>query len=348
MVRSAYFVGSLVIFVTVVFGFQPTYTHAAERQLRLNEIQVVGSHNSYKLAMAPERFAELQASNPDLAKSLEYWHAPLGEQLDLGLRKLELDVFYDPDNRLFGKNPNDSPSYSASRFAVLHVQSLDDRSSCANLVTCLTIIRRWSDAHPRHVPIVISINAKDTVYDRPGYVRPRPFLADAWLALDAEFRAVFGDRLITPAEVFESGIKVWPLLADSRGRFLAVLDEGGEKRDEYASVWRERALFANLPAHEAGAAVMIVNDPVTDFERIRNLVREGFLIRTRADADTAEARSGSTERRDKAFASGAQMVSTDYYLQATHFGTTYRVRLPGKGAVRCNPVLITEPCKIEE
>ncbi|MFB3104948.1 MAG: Ca2+-dependent phosphoinositide-specific phospholipase C, partial [Pseudomonadales bacterium] len=270
--------------------------------------------------------------------------------LDLGIRKLELDVFYDPDNSLFGKKHSvgDSASHSASQFPVLHVQSLDDRSNCATLVACLTIIRRWSDNHPRHVPIVISINAKDTVYDRPGFIRPRPFLENAWLALDAEFSAVFGGKLITPEEVFESGTRVWPLLADARGRFLAVLDEGGDKRRAYASIWRKRVLFANLSAGEPGSAVMIVNDPVTDFERIRDLVREGYLVRTRADADTKEARSGITKRRDMAFASGAQMVSTDYYRQATHFGTTYRVMLPGKGAVRCNPLLVAQPCEIEE
>ncbi|MCZ6641151.1 MAG: Ca2+-dependent phosphoinositide-specific phospholipase C [Gammaproteobacteria bacterium] len=348
VVRSSYFVGLLVLCLAMAFGFRSTSAYAAERQLRLNEIQVIGSHNSYKLAMAPERFAELQASRPELAKSLEYWHVPLNEQLDLGLRKLELDVFYDPDGSLFGRNETASASRSASSFPVLHVQTLDDRSSCVNLLTCLTVIRRWSDAHPRHVPVIISINAKDTVYDRPGYIQPRPYVADAWLALDAEFGAVLGDKLITPAEVFESGTRTWPTLADSRGRFLAVLDEGGEKRRVYAGIWRERLLFANLPAGEAGAAVMIVNDPIRDFERIKNLVREGYLVRTRADADTAEARSGSTERRDRAFASGAQMISTDYYGQAKHFGTTYQVVLPGKRAVRCNPVLIAEHCEIEE
>ncbi|MCZ6619013.1 MAG: Ca2+-dependent phosphoinositide-specific phospholipase C [Gammaproteobacteria bacterium] len=335
-----------------VFVQQPTTTFAAELQLRLNEIQVIGSHNSYKLAMAPERFVALQRTNPELAASLEYWHVPLNEQLDSGLRKLELDVFYDPDNSLFGKKPDQSAAHSAShsagQFAVLHVQSLDDRSSCATLTICLRIIRRWSDTHPRHVPIVISINAKDTVYDTPGFIRPLPFLETAWLALDAEFGEVFGGKLITPAEVFETGIRVWPLLAQARGRFIAVLDEGGDKRRAYASRWRERVLFANLPAGEAGAAVMIVNDPVADFEQIRDLVRGGYLVRTRADADTTEARSGATRRRDMAFASGAQMISTDYYSEATHFGTNYSVALPGNGAARCNPVLVAEPCRIRE
>jgi hypothetical protein len=105
-------------------------------------------------------------------------------------------------------------------------------------------------------------------------------------------------------------------------------------------------MFANLPAGEPGAAILIVNDPVADFEKIQGLVADGYIVRTRADADTAEARSGDTRRRDRAFASGAQLVSTDYYLPAAHFGTDYVVRLPGPA--RCNPVRRPRGCLITE
>ena len=54
------------------------------------------------------------------------------------------------------------------------------------------------------------------------------------------------------------------------------------------------------------------NDPVAQEEEIRALVEEGFLVRTRADAGTAEARRNDTRRRDRAIATGAQLISTDY------------------------------------
>lgn len=69
---------------------------APEKSLRFNQIQVLGSHNSYKKAIDPEVMAMLSQSNPEVARSLDYSHLPLTEQLDLGLRQLELDVFYDP------------------------------------------------------------------------------------------------------------------------------------------------------------------------------------------------------------------------------------------------------------
>ncbi len=309
--------------------------------LRMNEIQVLGSHNSYKLAMSAENFSALMARNPDTARSLEYTHLSLTEQLQLGVRKLELDVFYDPLGELFPGRVE-----SGSAFPVLHVQNLDDRSNCPDLLTCLMEVERWSSAHSRHVPIFISFNAKDSVIDQPGFVRPLPFDEDAWLAMDAEIRSVLGERLIEPSEVISEAGPQWPLLDSVRGGYLTVLDEGGRKRETYAGRWRERAMFANLPESEPGAAVLIVNDPIADFDRIQRLVRQGFIVRTRADADTVEARTGDTSRRDHAFASGAQLVSTDYYLEASHFDQSYVVRLPG--GMRCNPMLRPADCELVE
>lgn len=313
----------------------------AGEDLRLNEIQVLGSHNSYKQSMAAENFAALSVQNPPVAASLEYTHLPITEQLDLGIRKLELDVFYDPDGALFP-----GIATTGSQFPVLHVQNLDDRSSCPDLLACLEEISGWSERHPDHVPIFISFNAKDSVIDQPGFLRPLPFDEDSWLAMDAEIRAVLGEELIEPAEVIDEAGLRWPTLDSVRGGFLTVLDEGGAKRAGYASRWRERAMFANLPETAPGAGVLIVNDPIADFDRIQSLVRRGFIVRTRADADTREARSADTQRRDRAFASGAQLVSTDYYLPASHFGTDYVVRLPD--GIRCNPILRPEPCEISE
>lgn len=314
--------------------------------LRLNDIQLLGSHNSYKKAMLKDRMEALRESDPAVAESLDYAHLPLEEQLDLGVRKLEIDVFYDPGGNLF--EPHQIVGGGTSGFPVMHVQNLDDRSHCDNLVQCLFQLRKWSETHPDHLPVFLSINAKDLVIDRPGFERPRAFDEEAWRAFDEELTDVLGDRLITPAQVFQNAMLVWPELDDARGKFLAVLDEGGRKREQYARRWHDRIVFAaNLPEDAEGAAIMIVNDPLADFERIRELVRGGFIVRTRADADTREARSGSIERRDAAFASGAQLVSTDYYLPADRFGTGYQVLMPGGGVGRCNPVRVSTPCVLE-
>jgi hypothetical protein len=57
--------------------------------VRLNEIQVLGTHNSYHKAPAPSMLAELGVRGRDI----EYTHRPLTEQLSqLGIRKFELDA----------------------------------------------------------------------------------------------------------------------------------------------------------------------------------------------------------------------------------------------------------------
>ena len=57
---------------------------------------------------------------------------------------------------------------------------------------------------------------------------------------------------------------------------------------------------------DSRAAIFVINDPLAEGERIRHLVAQGYLVRTRADADTEEARRNDTWRRDAAaFASGA-------------------------------------------
>ena len=68
----------------------------APQEIRINQLQFIGSHNSYKQAMSAEHMAALQARNPAAAAALDYAHPPLEQQLDLGLRVLEIDVFFDP------------------------------------------------------------------------------------------------------------------------------------------------------------------------------------------------------------------------------------------------------------
>jgi hypothetical protein len=69
-----------------------------------------------------------------------------------------------------------------------------------------------------------------------------------------------------------------------------------------------------------------------------------MLVRTRADADTVQARSNSTTMRDTAFAGGAQFVSTDYEVPDPRF-SSYVVRIPSGSPARCNPVTAPPACK---
>ena len=91
------------------------------------------------------------------------------------------------------------------------------------------------------------------------------------------------------------------------------------------------------------AAYITLNEPLQDAQRIREAVESGFIVRTRADADTRKRAKGKTERRETALRSGAQYVSTDYMQPDPRFGK-YSVRLPDGVTTVCNPVRAQKRC----
>ncbi len=317
--------------------------------LKLNDLSVVGTHNSYKLAMPPETMARIRASYPAIATMLDYAHRPLGEQLDAGARQLEIDVNYDPEGGHYARGSSD-PALLKPGFKVLHIAGLDTSSSCVLLTDCLRIILRWSTAHPGHVPIMLMFNAKDDRNAWLGGIDSLPFDAAAWDSLDAEIRSVMPKhKLIVPDEVqghyptLRAAVLAnnWPTLAKARGRFLFALDESPAKVAAYRGTRRSlegRVFFINTDEDSPAAAYLTINDPIKEGDRIRRDVMAGYLVRTRADADTKEARANDPRRRDAALASGAQFVSTDYLWPDPRFAGSYRVRLPGGVAARCSPV----------
>ena len=84
------------------------------------------------------------------------------------------------------------------------------------------------------------------------------------------------------------------------------------------------------------AGYVTLNEPLEQSARIEAALAGGLIVRTRADADTLEARANDRARQTAAFASGAQYVSTDYLKPDARFGP-YEVHLPGGGVARLNP-----------
>ncbi|MFT8475606.1 MAG: Ca2+-dependent phosphoinositide-specific phospholipase C, partial [Acetobacter orientalis] len=78
--------------------------------------------------------------------------------------------------------------------------------------------------------------------------------------------------------------------------------------------------------------------------QIQDLVKQGYLVRTRSDANTVEARQNDTARRDVAFQSGAQIISTDYPSFEPAPWHNFTVAFPGGVIARCNPVTAPATC----
>src|ERR1700761_2692235 len=145
-------------------------------QPRLNEIQVIGTHNSYHAGLAPNEAEYWQTKDPRVYAERDYRHPSLTTQLSAGVRQLELDVFADSKGGRYAHpagpglvaraglpaDPDFDPTHVMDKpgFKVLHDQDTDYRSNCQPFVACLREVRAWSKAHPRHVPLFILVETK--------------------------------------------------------------------------------------------------------------------------------------------------------------------------------------------
>jgi predicted alpha-1,2-mannosidase len=343
--------------------------------VKLNQIQVIGTHNSYHAGIAPSEAKLLQQKNAQAFDALDYQHPPLTQQLDAGVRQIELDVFADSKGGRYAHpagpqmtaaaglpaDPPFDPGHIMEKpgFKVMHVQDIDYRSTCQPFTACLEEVRQWSKAHPRHIPIFILVETKQGSPKGLKLTEPEPFTSSTFDALDAEIRSVFpANQLITPEDVrgsydsLEQAVLAgnWPSLESARGKIVFLMDQknvGPIYLEGHASL-RGRVLFTNSAPGQPDAAFLERNDgPAGD---IAALVRLGYLIRTRTDADTHEARKNDTSRRDAMAASGAQILSTDYpSSEPARWDGHFSVALPGGAAVtRCNPINSPAACSQQD
>lgn len=351
--------------------FRRVAAQFAENCVAMNQIQVLGIHNAYHVEPRPSVMQALLNFTSQF-QGVQYSHPPLAEQFSspLSVRQVEIDVLADQQGGLFavrhgltlvGEDPQSGlPALDQPGFKVLHLPDIDFETTCLTFVDCLRQVKAWSDANPTHLPIGIQIETKeDSIPDifNVGFIVAEPINEAQYDLLDAEIRSVFPpEQLITPDDIRGNAATLneavlttgWPSLAASRGKVLFMLDNGGAESAQYrrghASLER-LVLFTNANPGDPDAAFIKRNDPVgtANQKDIQALVRAGYLVRTRADGDTVEARSGNTVPRQAAFTSGGQYVSTDYPTPDPRF-TNYSVQIPD-GPARCNPVNAPIGCK---
>lgn len=331
--------------------------------VRLSATQVRGTHNSYHLA--PDAVAErlIRLATPQVADSIAYSHRTLSEQFDkLGIRQIELDLYLDPEGGAFARPvgyaaaeqqkatvPPHDPAGKLNKpgIKVLHSPDFDFRTTVYTLIDALTEVGNWSAAHPKHYPIFVLLELKADSFS--PVTRPVAWNSESLAAMEKEIlHAIPRERLLTPDDVRGNAATLrdairktgWPTLESSRGKIILLLDNENSIRDEYlrpSDTLANRLLFVSVtPAHPA-AAWMKRNDPVSGFEEIQSLVRDGFLVRTRADVGTDQARKNDPSQREKAFATGAQLISSDF-PEPDHRFSEYSVQFPNGIVVRSNPV----------
>jgi len=338
---------------TIFVSFFATALSLVAGVLRMNQIQSIGTHNSYHIAPTAKEMKLLGLFSKEAATAWDYTRKPLPEQLEDGLRHFEIDLFADPKGGLYASSdaPKDDPMRRPG-MKVLHVPKLDARSNHPTFKGALQAVQTWSEKNPEHVPVMILIELKNS-HDVPFSPKPVVFDRKQMEEVEKEILSVFKrEKIITPDRIRgksttlrESVLKGgWPGLSKMRGRVMFCLDNEGSHRDVYLEgnpSLEKRLLFVSVDRDHPAAAWMKRNDPVGSFAEIQKLVKAGFLVRTRADANTKEARANDMSRARKAFASGAQFISTDFPNKVPRI-SEYEVTLPKKVVVRANPVSAKE------
>ena len=323
----------------------------------INKIQVIGSHNSYRKAIEPQLYDAIQAKDTSRDLSgLQYDHIEITKQLDMGLRNLEIDIHADSKGGRYAHPKglelaklapyNTDGAMNKPGFKVFHMLDVDFRTWYSTFDGLLADLKKWSNENPTHEPIFITLEPKDG--DGHFGTTEEEFTQKTFDEMDKVIIAGLGaDKLITPDMVrgkyktLEEAVlhNNWPKLKEARGKFMFLLDNSGKKRDLYMQghpSLKGRVVFINAAPGTPEAAALFRNNP--EDATIADLAKKGYIIRTRADADTREARANDYSHFEAAKKSGAQIITTDYYLPSTIFQSPYHISFDNKTYVRTNPV----------
>ena len=291
-------------------------------ELRLNQIQLIGTHNSYHLR--PSKVV-LESRR---GQSLDYGHAPLFQQLEAGVRSFAIDIYR-----------------SETNFRVLHIPNIDDRSNCDTLKECLGEILRWSDRHPEHIPLIVFLEIKNLTSNVGAF---RPTTTTDLEALEDQLWMQLGKgKLLTPddlrgdmesveAAVLKQG---WPKLKAIRGKVILVLNAPVPLQTYYiegSPLLAGRAMFVKSEPGNPEAAIVVSKDPASD--ETADWIRKGYLVRARADIGVKEAVANDLTKAQIALAQGCHIVTTDFPSITPHPVTGYFVALPGNKSWRVNPI----------
>jgi len=336
----------LFLFLLVSFSCQSQI----DDTLRLNQYKILASHNSYKkhpnskvIKFLSKFKKQLGASNDP--EQMDYGHVSLPEQFDnYNIRGIEIDVNYDPKGGLYRKRKVNKlifglkqkikdPIMKELGFKVLHIADVDYETNYLTFKQVLNELKTWSLANPNHTPIFVNIESKGfNPGDESGFLRflgfkrALQFNAQAFSDLDKEILEILpADKIFKPADLKAnySNIKErltnegWPLLSDCLGKIIFILE--GNNQNLYEQIGMNRPMFVYNPPNGDNTAFVVKNDPIGNEKEIEVLTQK-YIVRTRSDAGTLEARANDYTRLNAAIQSGAQIISTDYYKPDTRLG----------------------------
>jgi hypothetical protein len=289
--------------------------------LRLNHMQVKGTHNSYH-------------QEPPLVfhESHGYSHPPLDAQMeDHGVRAFEIDVHLE-----------------SGVVTVYHILFIDEETSCATFTQCLEVIKGWSDVNMGHLPIMVWIEVKEETGG--GAFNDLTILDDL-------IHDVFpSERLLTPDDVRGDHASLrdaledegWPTLGEVRDRAMFMVLNGGSGTDAYTldgQTLEGRTMFMGAGPDQFDApwaGVAKINDPGSS--HVPEAHAKNILVASNGCGAGDDA-VDCAARLETALTSGVQMYKDDF-LQPTD-DMSYWLDFPDGNPARCNAVTAPSECTSE-
>jgi len=285
---------------------------ALESGVKLNEVQFLATHNSYKRPLSPAARLAMNAVGLPLGLTavkdeFDYGHEPLTSQLDRGIRSLEFDI-----------------ERGGEGFRVGHIGVLDINSNCPDFLLACEELRMWSEANPDHLPITLLLESKSAILT--GGALYRPFDTQDLMLLESLIEQAFGGMLLTPGEAlrdYENFAALrraddWPPLRDLLGKILVIYHYSEGTTGEYIALdpsLRTQKMFPSLwypvlsEVDTEYASFVLCNEPLDYAGEIAAFTAENLLVRTRLDMHNYPGREQSYALGAD---SGALLLSTDY------------------------------------
>ena len=283
---------------------------AFSKDVKINEIAVLGTHNSYQLlGTAPKRalMRTLQIISFGAVENKAVFEMDtFTEQLENGVRNLEIDI----------ETVDNEGSIS---FIVSHKPILDNVSSAYNFENALKEIAMWSDNNPGHLPIYLLIEPKSNV---PSINNMQDFSVKYAQEFDKVLREVLGEKLLTPKQAMGEHESLeamrdandWPTLKEAAGKVIVLMHPCDITQD-YINTDTSIKTQAMFPAlgfdsiDKSYASFIIENDPSSAVKNNKITVEEKrLMVRTRAD----DYPDFSDERYGFAKNCGSHIITTDY------------------------------------
>ncbi|MBR5561661.1 MAG: hypothetical protein IKW12_00765 [Clostridia bacterium] len=292
--------------------------------VKFNEMSFIATHNSYQTTAIDEA-KNIYRSLSDLtfgiykAKKIGFESETLTDQLECGLRSFELDI------ETFDRDGDVS-------FTCMHSPYFEMSTSCYDFSLALKEISMWSDNNPDHLPITIIIEPKRVFIPLENM---EYFNLEYALALDEVLKEGLGEKLFTPADMlrdYESFGEMraaddWCKVRDMLGKVVVLLHDCGVTEDyiDIDESVKTQAMFPMLRERDIDrdcTSFIICNNPGKLLEIKGEVIDEKkIMVRTRAD----EFGKINKKNLEDAFASGANIISTDYPVRTDNKADDYIV-----------------------